>query len=113
MNSTSSGPSLRTTKSELGVVVMVAHFFFQAEDGIRDLTVTGVQTCALPISLAWGLCNLLIGLLGNLRRAGQRIADRALQLLDGWQAEQHVIDAEAAQLEPVDEIGRASCRERV
>src|SRR2546430_11841747 len=24
-------------------------FFFQAEDGIRDLTVTGVQTCALPI----------------------------------------------------------------
>src|SRR2546421_3703660 len=27
-------------------------FFFQAEDGIRDLIVTGVQTCALPISLA-------------------------------------------------------------
>src|SRR2546430_5327399 len=26
-------------------------FFFQAEDGIRDLTVTGVQTCALPILL--------------------------------------------------------------
>src|SRR2546430_7738667 len=26
-------------------------FFFQAEDGIRYLTVTGVQTCALPISL--------------------------------------------------------------
>src|SRR5205085_6562277 len=26
-------------------------FFFQAEDGIRDLTVTGVQTCALPISV--------------------------------------------------------------
>src|SRR5690349_23014181 len=25
-------------------------FFFQAEDGIRDLYVTGVQTCALPIS---------------------------------------------------------------
>src|SRR2546430_5903956 len=31
---------------------MHAFFFFQAEDGIRDLTVTGVQTCALPISLA-------------------------------------------------------------
>src|SRR2546430_3135859 len=29
-------------------------FFFQAEDGIRDLTVTGVQTCALPISLVLG-----------------------------------------------------------
>src|SRR2546427_11982955 len=27
-------------------------FFFQAEDGIRDLTVTGVQTCALPILLS-------------------------------------------------------------
>src|SRR5256885_6825041 len=27
-------------------------FFFQAEDGIRDYKVTGVQTCALPISLA-------------------------------------------------------------
>src|SRR5256886_11299620 len=29
-------------------------FFFQAEDGIRDLTVTGVQTCALPISARAG-----------------------------------------------------------
>src|SRR5688572_17918956 len=28
---------------------MGCRFFFQAEDGIRDLTVTGVQTCALPI----------------------------------------------------------------
>src|SRR6266853_1135736 len=28
---------------------MCIFFFFQAEDGIRDLTVTGVQTCALPI----------------------------------------------------------------
>src|SRR2546427_10928316 len=28
----------------------MSFFFFQAEDGIRDLTVTGVQTCALPIS---------------------------------------------------------------
>src|SRR3990167_11452828 len=31
--------------------LVVFFFFFQAEDGIRDLTVTGVQTCALPISL--------------------------------------------------------------
>src|SRR5438128_12170923 len=30
-------------------------FFFQAEDGIRDATVTGVQTCALPIS-AYPIC---------------------------------------------------------
>src|SRR5207302_8069097 len=33
----------------------VASFFFQAEDGIRDFHVTGVQTCALPISLCGGL----------------------------------------------------------
>ena len=29
---------------------MLTVFFFQAEDGIRDIGVTGVQTCALPIS---------------------------------------------------------------
>ena len=29
--------------------MLVVHFFFQAEDGIRDIGVTGVQTCALPI----------------------------------------------------------------
>src|SRR5262249_59976720 len=32
------------------VVLLLAFFFFQAEDGIRDWSVTGVQTCALPIS---------------------------------------------------------------
>src|SRR5256885_12265516 len=31
-------------------VHVVIYFFFQAEDGIRDYKVTGVQTCALPIS---------------------------------------------------------------
>src|SRR5256886_14266898 len=40
-----SGAARSTRLSERSV------FFFQAEDGIRDLTVTGVQTCALPISL--------------------------------------------------------------
>src|SRR2546430_11795253 len=37
---------------DVGDVQLVDYlfFFFQAEDGIRDLTVTGVQTCALPIS---------------------------------------------------------------
>src|SRR5205809_1486500 len=29
--------------------IVVIFFFFQAEDGIRDVAVTGVQTCALPI----------------------------------------------------------------
>src|SRR5699024_11978313 len=31
--------------------VLSLFFFFQAEDGIRDRNVTGVQTCALPISI--------------------------------------------------------------
>src|SRR2546430_6401479 len=33
------------------IIFFFFFFFFQAEDGIRDLTVTGVQTCALPISV--------------------------------------------------------------
>src|SRR5437867_6318657 len=33
-------------------IIIFFFFFFQAEDGIRDRTVTGVQTCALPISPA-------------------------------------------------------------
>src|SRR5207245_3434665 len=46
-------------------------FFFQAEDGIRDATVTGVQTCALPI-----LSALALGLLSFLWLACSRAADR-------------------------------------
>src|SRR5215216_7935989 len=38
-------------------------FFFQAEDGIRDDLVTGVQTCALPISLPRFLGTLVAALL--------------------------------------------------
>src|SRR5207245_3527302 len=34
----------------LFLYIIFYFFFFQAEDGIRDATVTGVQTCALPIS---------------------------------------------------------------
>src|SRR2546430_13699470 len=40
-------PQLRDENSRNDKSVLF--FFFQAEDGIRDLTVTGVQTCALPI----------------------------------------------------------------
>src|SRR5688572_30950857 len=59
-------------------------FFFQAEDGIRALTVTGVQTCALPISDisilrvagdADDLDGPLLGLIGTLV---ERAADRGL-----------------------------------
>src|SRR5690606_40324624 len=34
-----------------GYLLFFFFFFFQAEDGIRDFHVTGVQTCALPISI--------------------------------------------------------------
>src|SRR2546430_2883447 len=44
-------------------------FFFQAEDGIRDLTVTGVQTCALPIYLAF---KLELGLVDPLQKLFER-----------------------------------------
>ena len=40
--------------------VYCVFFFFQAEDGIRDIGVTGVQTCALPISVNLrSVCGLL------------------------------------------------------
>src|SRR5260221_6906075 len=46
-------------------------FFFQAEDGIRDHCVTGVQTCALPICV----CRLFLGVIGSpLLRVGERRA---------------------------------------
>src|SRR5690606_31491085 len=35
-------------------------FFFQAEDGIRDFHVTGVQTCALPIYYAWPTAEIAV-----------------------------------------------------
>src|SRR5256886_8963424 len=48
---------IRASTTSLGIPLIITtagdlyfFFFFQAEDGIRDLTVTGVQTCALPIS---------------------------------------------------------------
>src|SRR5438874_13360764 len=44
------------------IVAFPTRFFFQAEDGIRDLYVTGVQTCALPISdgARTGRCDLFL-----------------------------------------------------
>src|SRR2546430_11482553 len=39
-------------------------FFFQAEDGIRDLTVTGVQTCALPICITLFIAIVVLLTLG-------------------------------------------------
>src|SRR5688572_13981785 len=55
-------------------------FFFQAEDGIRDLTVTGVQTCALPI-FAWigpGAAPSVVGALPGASWFGRALLVRAL-----------------------------------
>src|SRR3712207_8501563 len=44
---------------------MMFFFFFQAEDGIRDIGVTGVQTCALPIYSTVSLLNFCMDDLSN------------------------------------------------
>src|SRR5215213_10617429 len=49
-------------------------FFFQAEDGIRDWSVTGVQTCALPISPIIGGGLYVVGRIGHY----DRVADLGL-----------------------------------
>src|SRR3712207_7042258 len=48
-------------------------FFFQAEDGIRDIGVTGVQTCALPISD--GLTDWVFGYASLVDRPGAHEAE--------------------------------------
>src|SRR5690606_39831151 len=53
----------------------VFFFFFQAEDGIRDFHVTGVQTCALPIcSCRLGGKSAFGALLASLESAGEEEA---------------------------------------
>src|SRR5438876_6793583 len=54
---------------------IVLIFFFQAEDGIRDGRVTGVQTCALPISSRFLPCSLLAA--GKRRKSGKRSCARS------------------------------------
>src|SRR5699024_6311482 len=51
---------------------VLRYFFFQAEDGIRDRNVTGVQTCALPICGHKGIASFINGVLRNVRRKGVR-----------------------------------------
>src|SRR5690554_8022520 len=75
----------------------IVSFFLQAEDGIRDADVTGVQTCALPIcrTSSWPSCCPLRGT----RRPRRSPAHKR-----GW----CTVAAAGA-----NEIGRALCRERV
>src|SRR5256886_10442495 len=86
-------------------------FFFQAEDGIRDLTVTGVQTCALPILTRAELeRSEFKGMLG----LGDRLATAQVAAL--VKRGLLVTDSPHGKLRfgvPQHEIGRASCRERV
>src|SRR2546426_8748513 len=80
-------------------------FFFQAEDGIRDYKVTGVQTCALPISFAPAI-NGLVVLLAEGQGLGQvrddldphLAAAQALILMVGYLSLETVVAASARPL---------------
>src|SRR5437867_12762918 len=83
---------------------VVVFFFFQAEDGIRDRTVTGVQTCALPICSRAGAA-------GRAGGAGSRSPrpPRRARAARGSAAARR---GRTARRRPR-KIGRASCRGRV
>src|SRR5215469_17683975 len=61
-------------------MVLLLVFFFQAEDGIRDLYVTGVQTCALPISNELALHLLPCGVFARVALVGQEVAALEIEL---------------------------------
>src|SRR5256885_5924372 len=91
--------------------VMLLFFFFQAEDGIRDYKVTGVQTCALPIFVGRTRCHtreILSGILFGvaLQTKLNSMILLPLAALFVWRHSRGV----AASFK---KIGRASCRERV
>src|SRR5687767_15298013 len=87
-------------------------FFFQAEDGIRDKLVTGVQTCALPIydqvrfEVALRTLAPDLEIIAPIRDEGFS-REQEVKALADWGFE--VPSQRAA----YSEIGRASCRERV
>src|SRR6266511_5997298 len=58
-------------------------FFFQAEDGIRDFHVTGVQTCALPISTSTGGASFLTCMSPSKGNDGQRVKSGKGAVLSG------------------------------
>src|SRR5260221_9006698 len=85
-------------------------FFFQAEDGIRDHCVTGVQTCALPISTRM----LTTSLACRLISAGEPAPSMTTTSLSARRlSSASAICGQTRALRPRQEIGRASCRERV
>src|SRR5207245_11735082 len=91
----------------------LSFFFFQAEDGIRDATVTGVQTCALPISPARFQGYFEHMELELMTKAGLTPM-QALVSATGDAAKFMKLSGKIGTLQPgAWEIGRASCRERV
>src|SRR2546429_4722327 len=86
-------------------------FFFQAEDGIRDVAVTGVQTCALPISSgSGGTPKAALHRHGDMLAATRNYAHGVLELRpdDVTLSTSKLFFAYGLG----NEIGRASCRER-
>src|SRR5438105_10477491 len=96
--------------SFMSIVVFFFFFFFQAEDGIRDPLVTGVQTCALPISSAAPGCCVVTC---RVSKTGtpSRLSKRSPRSQKPWTSRWRTFSR--AQKRPATEIGRASCRERV
>src|SRR2546421_5451959 len=96
---------------QLVPVHYVFFFFFQAEDGIRDLIVTGVQTCALPISVQRDYSVLSQALLAGASAQLRNMATTAGNLLQRTRC-MYFRDT-AMPCNKREQIGRASCRERV
>src|SRR5256885_8078915 len=74
--------SRRVMLQSLLAAVVLRFFFFQAEDGIRDYKVTGVQTCALPILRIGGLIVLALGLARWLMIVADQPAHRGMFVAD-------------------------------
>src|SRR2546430_9770350 len=92
--------------------VLFSYFFFQAEDGIRDLTVTGVQTCALPIS-SKTMPSICGPPLATLTRSPTSMCSIDPAYCDGDIPARARVATGTRDRSSSSEIGRASCRERV
>src|SRR5206468_8870676 len=89
-------------------------FFFQAEDGIRDLIVTGVQTCALPIChTGKGITAVGNGTLTITATGGASSIDVSSTALDLTGQILGAGTIATVNSSGGVKIGRASCRERV
>src|SRR5258708_30931580 len=86
-------------------------FFFQAEDGIRDDLVTGVQTCALPIFPRLSAA-MAFRIAEDAERSGRVLAVR-MPVDDEYADEPWKMSPSRHNTPRSIEIGRASCRERV